>query len=162
MYDGPSKARDYGNADQSVDEATDLMTVQTAFESDDAADRLDGDMEALGGLDEPSETLEISEYRNLLGDVLEEISDRMGEFNEGIAQRAGLSTADIDAMTHQELALLARYTAQNYPDIFAEVAARYPAVEGMIPTLLDQSDDGGGGSYLGGVASEVLRGGRNA
>jgi hypothetical protein len=145
MYDGPRKARDDSSAD---DEVTDPTIIQDAFEADDADERLGGDIEALGGRDEPAETLEVSEYRGLLSDVLEEINDQLGEFDEGIAQRAGISTADVDAMTHRELALLARYTAQNYPDIFTEVAARYPSAEGMIPTLMDESDDGGGGGFL--------------
>src|SRR5689334_821655 len=141
MSSRPNRAR----GDSGVDEATDYVSVQAAFEADDADDTLDGDIEALGGLDEPDETLEVSEYRSLLGDVLEEINDQLGEFNEGIAQRAGVSTGDVEALTHRELAVLARYLAQNYPDIFSEIAARYPAAEGMIPTLLDTSNDGGGG-----------------
>jgi len=87
---------------------------------------------------------EVAAHRNMLGDVLQNLSDS-GIDVEELAERAGIDSADIDALSHDDLASLTQYVTQHHPEVVDEVSSRFPAAQGLLGML----SGGGLGRFFG-------------
>jgi len=81
-------------------------------------------------------------HRNFIGDALQHLSDR-GIDVESLAEKAGVSSADVDNLTQDDLGQLTQYVQQNHPEALQAVSSRYPEAQGILSSL------GGGGGFLG-------------
>jgi hypothetical protein len=81
-------------------------------------------------------------HRNFIGDALQHLSDR-GIDVESLAEKAGVSSTDVNNLTQDDLGQLTQYVQQNHPEALQAVSNRYPQAEGILSSL------GGGGGFLG-------------
>jgi hypothetical protein len=81
---------------------------------------------------------EVEAHRNAIGDMLQSLSDK-GIDVAKLAQQAGVSSADIDQLSHDDLGSLTVFIARNHPEVLQAVAARYPAAQGLIGMFASNS-----------------------
>ncbi|BDI33078.1 hypothetical protein CCAX7_51290 [Capsulimonas corticalis] len=86
---------------------------------------------------------EVDAHRNLIGDTLQHLSDQ-GIDVESLAERAGVDSADVNELTHGDLAGITQYIAQHHPEALQAVSDRYPAAQGILGAIT-----GSGGGFLG-------------
>ena len=98
---------------------------------------------------------EVDAHRGILSGVLEQLSSR-GIDVASLAEKAGVSTDDVNALSHDDLAGLTGYLAQHHPQELAGVASQFPQAQGLLGSLLGGAGGGGG---LGGMLSGLLGGG---
>lgn len=148
----------HGSDDDGYDEDDD----QTEDEQDDEeqdSDQDEGDQEQdqdqeLPDADEAEAAVanahpdEVEAHRNLIGDVLSHLSDR-GIDIDAIAEDAGVSSSDVQELTHGDLAGMTQYLAQNHPELLQSVSDRYPAAQNILGAVT-----GGGG--IGGILGRFL------
>ncbi|HEY9791349.1 MAG TPA: hypothetical protein V6D22_13180 [Candidatus Obscuribacterales bacterium] len=77
---------------------------------------------------------QVQARRNAIGEVLQRLSDK-GIDVEGIAENAGVPTADVNALSHDDLISLTAYISQNHPEVLKNVSERFPALQGLIGML---------------------------
>ena len=63
-----------------------------------------------------------------------------------LAEKAGVSSTDVDKLTHGDLAGLTKYLADNHPEALNAVGDRFPAAHGLLDSL---TGGGGAGGLLG-------------
>ena len=126
------------------------MTYQdnsTANDDDDQND--DSDYNDSSDNDDPSTAIEnasddeVDAHRNMLGEVIQNLADNGVDVDE-LAEKAGIESADVDALSHDDLATLTQYVAQNHSDLVQNVSDRFPAAQGLLGAIT-----GGGGGLLG-------------
>jgi len=98
-------------------------------------------------------------HRGVLAGVLDTLQQN-GVDVDALAQRAGVATADVDALKHDDLMQLAQYVQQNHPEILQQVAARIPAAQGLLGMLGGGSGGDSGGGGIGGMIGRFLGGGQ--
>jgi len=80
-------------------------------------------------------------HRNFIGDALQHLSDR-GIDVESLAEKAGVSSSDVNNLTQDDLGQLTQYVQQNHPEALQAVSSRYPQAQGILSSF-------GGGGILG-------------
>jgi hypothetical protein len=95
---------------------------------------------------------EVEAHRNMLGDTLQQLSDQGIDVNS-LAEKAGISSADVDALSHDDIAQLTSYLSQNHPEVLQSVSERFPAAQGLLSSLTGAGD---GGGALGGLLNRFL------
>jgi hypothetical protein len=124
---------------------------QGGGEPDGIADATGGATIGPGGLTE--------EHRNAIGDLLQQVAERTGLPVGDLLGQVGLNASDVDQLGHGDLLQAAQYLMRNHPELVQEVAARVPALQGLIGLM-----GAGGGqqqqpdSLLGGLLGRVLGG----
>lgn len=98
----------------------------------------------------------MEEHRGMLGGVIQQL-EANGINVDDLAQRVGIPTADVDALSHDDLMSLAQYVATNHPEVLQQVAENFPAAQGLLG-LLGAGGAQGGGGLLGGLLGRVLGG----
>jgi len=98
-------------------------------------------------------------HRGVLAGVLDTLQQN-GVDIDALAQRAGVATADVDALKHDDLMQLAQYVQQNHPEVLQMVAARIPAAQGLLGMLGGGSGGDSGGGGIGGMIGRFLGGGQ--
>jgi hypothetical protein len=141
---------DDGSDDSDGDEEAGGSGVGTATGAD-GSDDFDQDD---GGASATDDT-----HRGVLAGVIDELQDN-GVDVDDLAERAGISSADVNALSHDDLVSLAQYVEQNHPDVLQSVASRFPAAQGMLGDVDGGSSGSGGGGLLGGILGRFLGGGR--
>lgn len=91
---------------------------------------------------------EVESHRNLIGDVLSHLTED-GYDVESIAEDAGVSSDDVQELTHGDLAAMTQYLAQNHPELLEAMSDRYPAAQNVLNAVT-----GGGG--IGGIVGRFL------
>jgi len=91
---------------------------------------------------------EADAHRNMLGDVMQKLSDNGIDVDE-LADKAGIDSSDVDALGHDDLATLTSYLAQHHPDLVQDAADRFPAAQGILGSIT-----GGGG--LSGIVGNLF------
>jgi len=86
---------------------------------------------------------EVDAHRGILSGVLEQLSSR-GIDVASLAEKAGVSTDDVNALSHDDLAGLTGYLAQHHPQELAGVASQFPQAQGLLGSLLGGAGGGGG------------------
>ncbi len=94
---------------------------------------------------------EVDAHRNMIGDALQQLSDRGIDVDE-LAEKAGVSSADVNELDHGDLAGITQYLAQNHPELMQEVSSRFPQAQGLLSSVLG----GSGGSGLSGLLGRFL------
>jgi hypothetical protein len=74
---------------------------------------------------------EVEAHRNAVGAMLQNLSDK-GIDVEKLAEQAGVSSADITALSHDDIGSLTVYIAKNHPEVLQSVAAKFPDAQGLI------------------------------
>ena len=148
-YD-PDEDQD-GSDDDSNGDAPDQDESGDTFGNGDAEDSGSGDDSAeddatAGGASALAGASghEVAAHRNMLGDVMQNLSGS-GIDVEALAERAGIDSADVDALSHDDLATLTQYVTQHHPDVVQEAAGRFPAAQGLLGML----SGGGFGKFFG-------------
>ncbi len=101
---------------------------------------------------------DVDAHRNMIGEALQNLSDR-GIDVESLAEKAGVSSADVDAMDHDDLATMTQYVAQHHPEVMQEVTDRFPQAQGLLGMVLGGSGgQSGGGGFLGGLLGRFTGG----
>ncbi len=101
---------------------------------------------------------DVDAHRNMIGEALQNLSDR-GVDVEALAEKAGVSSADVNALDHDDLATMTQYIAQNHPQVMQEVTDRFPEAQGLLGMVLGGGNQGGGGGgFLGGLLSRFTGG----
>ena len=77
---------------------------------------------------------EITAHRNALGNMLQALSAK-GIDDEQLAEKAGVPSNDVDALSHDDLVALTVYIAQNHADVLQSVAARFPAAQRLMAVI---------------------------
>lgn len=109
---------------QSFDDQRDDNSGSDDDEQDDASN------EGTSAIDSASDS-EVSAHRNLIGDVLEKLSDNGIDVDE-LAEKAGVDSSDVDALSHDDLAGLTQYVTQHHPGIVQRIADNYPDAQGIL------------------------------
>ena len=81
---------------------------------------------------------EVQAHRNALGDMLQNLSSK-GIDLDAIAQEIGISSTDMNEMTHDDIISLTRYVATNHPEILRGAANKFPAARGLISMVTADS-----------------------
>ena len=89
---------------------------------------------------------EMEAHRNAIGEMLQKLSEK-GIDLEKVAESAGISTTDVDALSHDDLLSLTTYIGKSHPEVLQSVSARYPAAQQLIAML----SGGSLGGMLGGI-----------
>jgi hypothetical protein len=124
------------------------------------ADDVQGGAESGGIQDATTGSGELTEeHRSAIGDLFQQAAERTGLPVGDLLGRVGVNASDIDELSHGDLLQAAQYLMQNHPELVQEVAARIPALQGLIGLM----GAGGGqqqqtGSLLGGLLGRVLGG----
>jgi hypothetical protein len=128
-----SDEQDYSDDEQNSDDQDQDDQDQNDDSSDDSGgDSDDSDADSGAG----SQT-----HRNFIGEALQHLSDR-GIDVEGLAEKAGVSSTDVNNLTEDDLGQLTQYIQQNHPEAIQAVSDRFPAAQGILSAL-------GGGGFLG-------------
>ncbi len=146
----------HGSDDDGYDEDDDQTEdEQTDEDQDSDHDESESDQDQeMPGSDEAEAAVanahpdEVDAHRNMIGDVLSHLSDR-GIDIDAIAEDAGVSSSDVQELTHGDLAGITQYLAQNHPELLQSVSDRYPAAQGILGAVT-----GGGG--IGGILGRFL------
>ena len=131
-----------GDTDQENEQENEDETADGAQDSPDGTARQDEATVAVAS----APAHEVEAHRNALGEMMQQLSDK-GIDVEKLAEQAGLQSADVQEMSHGDLAGLTAYIAQNHPEVLASVASRFPAAQGLIGMI---GGMGGLGGMLGG------------
>jgi len=118
--------------DDQDDDDQDDSSQDDDTSSDDSGDSSDGSDSGAGS----------QAHRNFLGDALQHLSDR-GIDVESLAEKAGVSSTDVNNLTQDDLGQLTQYVQQNHPEALQAVSSQYPQAQGILSCL------GGGGGFLG-------------
>ena len=89
---------------------------------------------------------EMEAHRNAIGEMLQKLSEK-GIDVEKVAESAGASGADVDALSHDDLLSLTTYIGKNHPEVLKSVSEKYPAVQQLMAML----SGGSLGGMLGGI-----------
>jgi hypothetical protein len=81
---------------------------------------------------------EVQAHRNALGDMLQNLSSKGLDVNT-IAQKVGISSTDINELTHDDIISLTRYVATNHPEILQGAANKFPQAQGLISMVTANS-----------------------
>ena len=119
--------QDYSDDDQDQDDR------DQDDDSDDTGGDSDDDTDSGAG----SQT-----HRNFIGEALQHLSDR-GIDVDSLAEDAGVSSADVNNLSDDDLGQLTQYIQQNHPQALQAVSDRFPQAQGILSSL------GGGGGFLG-------------
>jgi hypothetical protein len=90
---------------------------------------------------------EVEAHRGMLTEVMQNLQNNGIDVDE-IADDAGISSSDIDSLSHEDLSTLTKYVAQNHPEVLHTVADRFPAAQGVLGAITG-ADGGGLGGFLG-------------
>ena len=150
-HDMPFDSRfdSYGHDDDEDEDEDDQQQ-----DDDDTQDNDDSDTQDSGGSgsydgDADSSAItnaaphEQDAHRNMIGEVVQHLADNGVDVDE-LAEKAGIESSDVDALTHDDLATLTQYVSQHHPDLVQDVSNRYPAAQGILGALT-----GGVGGLLG-------------
>ena len=118
--------------DDTDDDQDDSSQDDDTSSGDTGGDSDDSDSDSGAGSDA---------HRNFLGDALQHLADR-GIDVEGLAEKAGVSSTDVDNLTQDDLGQLTQYVQQNHPEALQAVSDRYPQAQGILSAI-------GGGGFLG-------------
>ncbi len=78
---------------------------------------------------------EADQHRNALGILVESLRGR-GIDVDSLAQDAGLDSADVANLQDDDVETLAKYAAQNHPELTQQVYSRFPLAQGLLGRLL--------------------------
>jgi hypothetical protein len=129
-------------ADDDDDDDTDDDSQDDDSSSDDDQDDGNTDDDGSSAIANASDD-EVDAHRNMLGEALQHLSDNGIDVDE-LAERAGIDSSDVDALSHDDLTTLTQYLAQNHSDLLQNVSDRFPAAQGILGAIT-----GGGGGFLG-------------
>ena len=147
--------------DDQGDEAQDGDNSDQSQDTDYSDQAQDGDASTGAQALTEAAPHEVEAHRNMLGDALQSLSDK-GIDVDALAEKAGVSSSDVDALNHDDLANLTQYVAQNHPEILQQVTDRYPAAQGLLGMVLGGNQggsSGGSGGFLGGILGRFTGGG---
>ena len=85
----------------------------------------------------------VDAHRNMLGSALDNLKNQ-GVDVESLAEKAGVSSSDMDELSNGDLASMTSYLSANHPEVLQAAASRFPAAQGLLSSLTS-----GGGGFLG-------------
>ena len=112
-----------------------------------------------GGQDDGAQAMgqaapeEVDAHRDLLSQALGHLGGQ-GEDVAGLLGQAGVGTTDPSQMSHGDLVSTTLALAREHPEVMQQVAARFPAAQGLLGSVLGgggQAAEGEGGGMLGGL-----------
>lgn len=136
-----TQADDSGDASTNDDQASDNSGQSSDDSSNDQQDDASSN-DAGGEAIANAAPHEVDAHRNMIGDALQRLTDQ-GIDVESLAQRAGVDSADVNELTHGDLANITQYLTQHHPEALQAVSDRYPAAHGILGILT-----GGGGGFF--------------
>ena len=74
---------------------------------------------------------DIEAHRNTVGEILQTLSDHGFDVTE-VAEQAGIPSADVQELSHDDLKTAVAYVAQNHPEVLQAVAQKVPGVQNLI------------------------------
>lgn len=140
---------DMSFGDDDDDEEDDDQNEDDSDDNDNS-DQDDNELSDAGSTLANATPGEVEAHRNMLGEVMQHLADNGIDVDE-VAEDAGISSSDVDALGHDDLATLTQYVAQNHPEVLQTVSDRFPAAQGILSQLTGA--DGGG---LGGFINKLL------
>ena len=132
--------------DSSQDQDSDDQTNDTSDTSN--VDDQQDDGSAIAG----AAPHEQDAHRNMIGEALKNLSDR-GIDVDSLAEKAGVSSGDVNELEHGDLSTMTKYLAQNHPEALQSVAGRFPAAQGILSSVT-----GGQGGMFGGMLGKLFGG----
>ena len=149
LYESDMSFGDYDDDDDDDDDDHD--EDEDGDHSDEGKDIDDGDDLSDAGAAVANATPdEVEAHRSMLGEVMQSLADEGIDIDE-IAEDAGISTSDVDALGHDDIATLTQYVAQNHPEVLQTVSDRFPAAQNLLGALT-----GGGGDGIGGFITKLF------
>lgn len=116
---------------------------EEAYDEDDS-DAGDDGIPTTGSALDNAAPHEVEAHRGMLGDAMQHLSEEGIDVDE-IAEDAGISTSDVDALSNDDLTTLTQYVAQNHPEVLQAAADRFPAAQNLLSAIT--GDDGIGGIF---------------
>jgi len=150
LYESEMSFGDYDDEDDDDDDDNDEDDEDNDGYDNDNDKEDDDELSDAGAAVANATPDEVEAHRGMLGEVLQNLADNGIDIDE-IADDAGISTSDVDALGHDDLATLTQYVAQNHPEVLQNVSDRYPAAQGLLGTLT-----GGDGSGIGGYIKKLF------
>ncbi|MGO8670010.1 MAG: hypothetical protein ACLQVD_01370 [Capsulimonadaceae bacterium] len=145
-----SRFDSYGHDDDEDDDEDDDQQQDDGSQDDDDSDIQDtGGASSYDSGDADSSAItnaaphEQDAHRTMIGEVVQHLSDSGIDVDE-LAEKAGIESSDVEALTHDDLATLTQYVSQHHPELVQDVSTRYPAAQGILGALT-----GGMGGLLG-------------
>ena len=97
---------------------------------------------------------EVDAHRDLLSQAMGHLGGQ-GVDVAGLLGQAGVGTTDPSQMSHGDLVSTTMALARAHPEVMQMVAARFPAAQGLLGSVLGGGQaaegEGGGGGMLGGM-----------
>jgi ribosome-binding protein aMBF1 (putative translation factor) len=117
--------------DNDDDEQTDSSTDDNTDDTDDSSDSSGGN----------SSSANVEEHREAIGNALSEAADRQGISLSDLASQIGLSSDDVNELTHDDLMTAAKHLAREHPDLVESFVERLPlgnVLGGFVKNFLSQ------------------------
>jgi hypothetical protein len=110
------------------------MDAQFAYEGEDRDEKMEGDLEALGGVDEDTE---ISDLRMMLTEAVSAAGEESGMDDTGLLKEIGIaldynSAPRVEDMSERDLRRVLLYLSREYPAALGEVSERYPSLGNLL------------------------------
>ena len=75
------------------------------------------------------------DHRAALGSLVQNLQSR-GIDVDSLAQQAGLDSADVNNLEHDDLLTLSKYVAQSHPELTQQVFSRFPLAQSLLGRFL--------------------------
>jgi hypothetical protein len=98
------------------------------------------------------------EHQNAIGGLLQHVADQTGLPLGDLLGQVGLNASDVSQLSQGDLLQAAQYLMQNHPELVQEIAARVPALQGLLGLIGGASGQTQSGDLLGGLLGRVLGG----
>jgi len=109
------------NDDNDDEEQTDSSNDNESDNESDNEDTSENDNDTEG-----SSSGDVEEHREAIGNALSEAADRQGMTLTDLAAQIGLSSDDVNELTHDDLMTAAKHLAQEHPDLVESFVERLP------------------------------------
>jgi hypothetical protein len=111
--------------------------AEWAVEGEDRDEKLPGDLEALGGVEEG---LEISDLRMMLTEAVSAAGEEAGLDDTGLLRQVGIALDYNDAprvedMNERDLRRVLLYISREYPVALEAVSERYPSLSNLLTDI---------------------------
>jgi len=114
------------------------LDAQMAFEGDDRDEKMDDDLEALGGTEED---LDLSALREFTADAVELAAEERGSSSYSVLRLSGALVDNLDEtlveeLNRTEILGVLKFLARENADALSTAMSRHPASEDMLGDIL--------------------------